>query len=309
MKIFVVSPNVEALFGEKEKKQLAEAGDVTYITEIKPLKELTELYKGNEPRILAIDPDYCDWKVQNEIIDNIPNLKAICLQTTSFSWVDIEHAKSKGIPVTNLLGFSAIAVAEWATLVILALARKLPIVIKDNWKTDYNKHRGIELRGRTAGIVGLGRIGTAFAENMAGLGMKVQYWSKSSRNDKFNYVELENLMKTSDVILLATANNAETKKLLTDDLLKSMKSTAIFMTITDALYNQELILELVKSSKIYGYGFEDEKDPFGKYEGNIWNGPALGWCTEESMSKNANLWTDSIVAAAKGQYPTQVNKG
>src|SRR6185369_13446811 len=115
------------------------------------------------------------------------------------------------------------------------------------------------------------------------------------------------LMKTSDVILLSTANNDETKKLLTDDLLKSMKSSAIFMTITDALYNQELMLDMAKTGKIYGYGFEDEKNPFGTYEGNVWNGPALGWCTDESMSKNAKLWIDSIVSATGEQYPTQVN--
>lgn len=308
MKIFIISPNVNVLFNEAAKKQLSEAGEVTYITDIKPLKEIKELYSGDEQRILAIDPDFCDWKVPNEIIDAIPNLKAICLQTTSFSWVDIDHAKAKGIPVTNLIGFSAIAVAEWATLVILALARKLPIVVKDGWKLDYNKHRGIELRGKTVGVVGLGRIGTAFAENMAGLGMKVQYWSKNSRNDKFSYAELPQLMKTSDVILLSTANNTETKTLLTDELLKSMKPSAIFMTITDALYNQELMLDLAKTGKIYGYGFEDEKNPFGTYEGNVWNGPALGWCTDESMSKNAKQWLESIVSATKGEYSTQVNK-
>lgn len=308
MKIFVISPNVDVLFDQASKKKLESAGDVTYVTEIKPLKDITELYEGNEPRILAIDPDFCDWKVPNEVLDAIPNLQAICLQTTSFSWVDIDYLKQKGIPVTNLLGFSAVAVAEWATLVILALARKLPIVIKDGWKMDYEAHRGIELRGKTAGVIGLGRIGTAFAENMTGLGMDVQYWSKSSRDDHFKSVTLEELMSSSDVILLSTANNADTKQLLTDELLRSMKSSAIFMTITDALYNQDLMLDLVKTGKIYGYGFEDEKDSFGSYEGNVWNGPALGWCTDESMSKNAELWLSSILSASSNDYPTQVNK-
>jgi len=308
MKIFVVSPNVDVLLNQEAKQNLGRLGEVVYITAIKPLQDVGELYEGDEPRILAIDPDFCDWKVSNEVVDAIPNLQAICLQTTSFSWIDIDHAKSKGIPVTNLVGFSAIAVAEWATLVILALARKLPLVIKDGWKLDYDQHRGVELRGRKAGVIGLGNIGTAFAENMSGLGMQVQYWSRNSRNEAFTYAPLDELMRTSDVMLLSTANNSETKTLLTDELLKSMKSSAIFMTITDALYNQELMLDLVKTNKIYGYGFEDEKNPFGTYEGNVWNGPALGWCTEESMAKNAKQWVDSIVSAANGQYPTQVNK-
>ncbi|MFZ1483726.1 MAG: NAD(P)-dependent oxidoreductase [Candidatus Saccharimonadales bacterium] len=307
MKIIIVSPNIDIQLSEYFET-LKSPGELILVQDIKPLQEVTEIFEGDEPRVIAIDPDYCDWQFPNEIIDKIPNLQAICLQTTSFSWVDIEHTKTLGIPVTNLLGFSAIAVAEWATLVVLALARKLPEVVKDNWKLDYASHRGIELRGKTAGVIGLGRIGTAFAENMMGIGMKVQYWSKNSVDERFNQTSIGDLMSTSDVILLATANNEETKVLLTDDLLKAMKSTAIFMTITDTLYNQELMLDMVKTGKLYGYGFEDEKNPFGTYAGNVWNGPALGWCTDESMSKNAQLWVESIVSATKSEFPTRVNK-
>lgn len=79
MKIFIVSPNVDVLFTKQLRAELEAVGDVTYVSNIKPLKEITELFGGDEPRILAIDPDFCDWKVSNEIIDAIPNLKAICL--------------------------------------------------------------------------------------------------------------------------------------------------------------------------------------------------------------------------------------
>jgi len=307
MKIFIVSPNLDVLLTKDLRAKLDAAGDIFPITEIQPLQNITELYGGGEPRILAIDPDFCNWKVPNEIIDAIPNLKAICLQTTSFSWVDVDHAKSKSIPVTNLRGFSAIAVSEWATMVVLALARKLPIVIKDGWKANYEKHRGIELRGRTAGIIGLGRIGSAFAKDMAGLGMNVQYYSKSSRDDRFKAVTLDELMSSSDVIFFSVANNADTKTLLTDALLQSMKPSTIFMNIVDPIYNHDLVLDMVKSGKLFGYGFEEEKQPFGSYDGNVWDGPALGWCTDESMSKNAEQWVDSIIKASKGTFETQIN--
>lgn len=68
------------------------------------------------------------------------------------------------------------------------------------------------------------------------------------------------------------------------------------------------MLQLAADGKIGGYAFEDEKNPFGHYQGNVWNGPALGWCTNESMSKNAEQWVESVVLAAKGEYPTQVNE-
>lgn len=306
MKIFIISPNIDTqLSGHLEA--LKSAGEVALVKDVQPLEEIAELYAGDEPRVVAIDPDFSDWQFPNEVIDRIPNLRAICLQTTSFSWVDIDHCKQKGIPVTNLRGFSSIAVAEWVVMLTLTLARRLPVVIKDGWKLDYEKHRGFELRGKKAGVIGLGRIGTAVAENLQGLGMDVQYWSKNSEDERFTKVELSELMSSSDVIVSAVAHNDETETLLSDELVQSMKPTALLVDITHPIYNTELVLQLAAEGKIGGYAFEDEKNTFGHYEGNVWNGPALAWCTDESMSNNAQQWIDSIVSAARGDYLTRVN--
>lgn len=309
MKIFVLTPNADALFTTEQLDSLKTAADLTLIKDIKPLTEVNELYDGDEERIVAIDPDFSDWSFPNDVIDKIPNLKAICLQTTSFSWIDLAHCKAKNIPVTNLRGFSSIAVAEWGTMVTLALARRVPIIAKDGWKADYDKHRGIELRGKKAGIIGLGRIGTAFAENMAGLGMNVQYWSRAARDERFTHIPLEELVKTSDVVFVAFAANDETRELLTDQLLQTLKPSAIFVSAVGAaerVYNQDLLLKMVKAGKLYGLGYEQEKDTFGTREGNVWDGPALGWCTNESMSKNAAQWVESITNATQNEYPTAI---
>lgn len=229
------------------------------------------------------------------------------LQTTSFSWVDSEHVGKKGVPVVNLRGFSSIAVAEWATMMAMNVARGVPVVSQDSWKQDYVKHQGIELRGKTAGVVGLGNIGTAIAENCKGLGMKVQYWSKNSKDDRFKKVSLDSLLKTSDVIFPAVAQNDETKGLIKDKMLKSMKKSAIFISIVHHVYNHELLLSLAKENKIFGYAFETSKPEFGKYKGNVWAGPELAWCTEDSMRKNAEQWVETIIKASKGKYPRRIN--
>jgi lactate dehydrogenase-like 2-hydroxyacid dehydrogenase len=306
MKLFILTPNADTLFTKDQLKSLDAAGDVTIYTDIKPLADLRELYAGDEPRVVAVDPDFTDWTFPNDVIDKMPNLKALCLQTTGFNWVDVDHLSQKNIPVTHLLGFSTVAVAEWATFMTLAVARRLPLVAKDNWKLDYDRHRGFELRGKTAGIVGLGRIGTAIAENMAGLGMKVQYWSRSSEDTRFEKVSLKELVKTSDVIIPATASNEETKVLISDDMLATMRPTAVVVGVVEPIFSHKLLIKMVQSGKAGGYAFEDEKGPFGKYEGNVWNGPALGWCTDESLSKNGELWVESIVNAAKGTFPTRI---
>jgi phosphoglycerate dehydrogenase-like enzyme len=114
-------------------------------------------------------------------------------------------------------------------MMMLNVVRKIPIVIKDGWKEDYVKHQGMELKGKTVGIVGLGSIGTRIAELCAGLGMKVVYWSKNSRDDRFEYQELRNLMKNADIVLPAVAQNEETNGLITDVLSNFRKYCALYL--------------------------------------------------------------------------------
>lgn len=307
MKIFIISPNIDTFFSSEQIDSLKKAGDVVFHKEMTSYEEVPGLFEGSEDRILAIDPDFSDWKLPNDVIEKIPNLKVIVLQTTSFSWLDVEFAKSKGIPVVNLRGFSKIAVAEWATMMTLALARRLPIIIKDGWKQDYVSHKGIELRGKTAGVIGLGDIGKAVAKNCLGLGMSVQYWSKKTRDDRFKHVELDELMKTSDVIIPCVAQNKETQGMITDEMLRSMKKSAIFVSDIHSVYNHDLLVEMVKNGDLYGYGFEDGKAKMTDFEGNVWAGPELAWCTEDSLRKNAEQWIEAIIKATKGELPTKVN--
>jgi len=172
-----LSPNANTLFTPELKEKLSTIPGVTIIEKLSSFQDIPGLTDPSEDKILAIDPDFCDWKVPNEIFD-IQNLKAVCLQTTSFSWIDIDYAKSKNIPVVNLRGFFSIAVAEYAVLMAMFVARKLPLVMKKGWEKDYNLHQGVEFQGKTAGVIELGNIGKTLAEKCMGLGMNVIYYSK-----------------------------------------------------------------------------------------------------------------------------------
>ncbi len=306
MKLVLLSPNCETLLTDEQKRVLKDIGNCAFVSKIAPLSKVSEL-AGDDEKIIAVDPDFCDWKIPNEEVDKIQGLKAICLQSTSFSWVDGEYLKSKSIPVTNLRGFSSVAVSEWAFMMALNLARKLPIVIKDGWKQDYTKHQGIELRGKTAGIVGLGNIGTKIAENCKGFGMEVIYWSKNSRDVRFQYKSIEEIMKTADVIFPAVAQNSETNGLITDDMVNSIKRSVIFVSIVHHVYNHELLLEKAKKDEIYGYGFEQAGVNMADYGGNVWAGPELAWATDGSMKRNSEMWVESILKALKGEFPTRIN--
>ena len=307
MKIFILSPSTDLLLTPDLRTKLSAAGEIIYVTEIKPFQKVTELFAGNEDRILAIDPDFCNWKIPDSLMDQIPSLKAICLQTTSFSWINLEYAKQKNIPVLNVRNWSTYSVAEWAVMMDLNRARRVPLIIKDQWGKDFSKHQGMELKGKTAGIIGLGHIGKRIAEICQGLGMSVVYWSKHSRDECFSYQELNQLLSTSDFIFPALASNPETKNLITDTMIKTLKKTAIFTSITHPT-NHELLLEMVEKGQLFGYGFEEESGKtFVEYKGNIWAGPALAWCTQEAGRRNAEQWVDNIVNATQGILKTKVN--
>lgn len=91
MKIFLLSPNAGTIFTAEQRRKLAKAGDLVLERKRIPFNRVKGLMVGDEDRILAIDPDFCDWKVPNKAIDQIPKLRAVVLQTTSFSWVDVDY--------------------------------------------------------------------------------------------------------------------------------------------------------------------------------------------------------------------------
>lgn len=306
MKIFLLSPIALKLLDEVKLSQLRSSGDLVIVEKIQPLQGIAELTSGDEDRILAIDPDFCSWKITNEDIDAIPNLKTIVLQTTSFSYLDVAHCRQRGIAVVNLCGFSSLAVAEWAVMAALNLARKIPLLIKDGWKLDFTKHRGYELRGKTAGIIGLGRIGKLVAENCKGLGMNAEYWSRETRDERFTHQELATLIASSDVIFLCLPRNEETASLLSDDLLRSMKKSAIFVR-TGFPPNHELLLKMVKDGDLYGYAFDEDESTLHECAGNVWASSPNAWLTNESVSRNAEQWTDAIIRATKGDFASLVN--
>lgn len=311
MQIFLLNP-VEGIITDEFLKKLEPFGKVIVDKSPKPILEVEGITDAGEDKIVAIDPDFSDWSFDKETITKIPNLKAITLTSTSYSWVNVEFAAELGIPIINNTGYSTNAVAEWAITMALNVYRKVPLMIKSEFQLDFEEHQGLELRGKIAGVIGLGKIGTRIAELAQGLGMEVVYWSKNSRDDRFEYLPLEDLMRTADVVLPTVAQE-HVNGLLNDEMLLSLKPEAIFISTihhhdyVGRIYNHDLLLKLASEGKIFGYGFEDTPGNFYSYEGNVWAGAKVAWCTQESFVNNSQFWLNNIVAAAQGDFANKVN--
>ncbi len=304
MKLIILSPNLHLIFSLDQRKYLESIFDIEYYTTPQKIQDINSL-STKEPKIVAIDPDFCDWSVTHEDIDFMQDVQAICLQTTGFHYIDIDYLRTKWIPVTNLRGFSTNAVAEQAMSIAFSLARRLPLVIRDGWKTDFDAYRGIELSGKKAGIIGLGRIGTRIAEMTQAFGMETLYWSRSTRDERFAYLELEDLIRESDVIFYTLAKNDETLYILAPDLLANLKKTVLFISI--AHIDHALFVSLAEEWKIWGFGCDDPLDNKENLKWNIMPWASLGWCTDECFKRNGEQWIEAMEYALKWEYPNQVN--
>jgi phosphoglycerate dehydrogenase-like enzyme len=311
-KLIVLDPLWNELVTPEQNKLLEAAGFELFVdSKPKSLLKIKGLFGGNEPRVLVVNPDYVNWKLTSEDYENIPHLKGIFIESTGYEWVDKVAANKLAVPISNIKAFSTQAVAEWAIMMMQNVARKTPLLIKANFPLDFNqdflKFQGIELKGRTAGIIGLGHIGSAIAERCRGLGMNVIYWSRNSMDEAYQKVSLNRLLATADVIFPATAKNTETEALVSPSMMRTMKPHAILIDITHSMFDHKLILEMVANGKLYGYGFEAGPGEFTSYVGNVWAAPSYAWDTDNSFDNCIAKVVSNLLASAKGDYPNRIN--
>ncbi len=166
------------------------------------------------------------------------------------------------------------------------------------------------LKGKTAGIVGLGRIGTRMAELCQGIGMNVIYWSRKSRDKRFKYVGIDKLFKQADLIMPALAENSQTKKIITHRRLDLMKPTAILVGINRvrALWDEDYVFEKVRKKEIGGYALEGEDlKPPAKYKGNVLPLPSMAGYTKDAFENLIKIWVGNIKAIVGGKPQDVVN--
>lgn len=305
MKIFIADKRES--FTDEQVSLLQTKGDVTFIETPEDWKFNQEIY-AQEEKILALDPNVCEWKLSHELLDKISNVKAICVPTTRYGWADPEYIKSKNITLTNVPKYSTESVAEHAIFQMLSLAKKIAMVSSNNWKLDYEKHLGQDIKGKQMGIIGLGAIGTKIAEFGKGLGMNVCYWSRTSKDERFEYKELDNLLSTSDYVFLTVADNSETKNFLSKEMVNKIKKGTCIISVTgNVAWNFNYVSEKVKNGDLYGIAVDDESTYINSSDINILVTPHMAWYTKDSVAEDYKIWVESIVSVIDGKPINVVN--
>ncbi|MEM4061331.1 MAG: D-2-hydroxyacid dehydrogenase [Desulfurococcaceae archaeon] len=232
--------------------------------------ELINLIKGVHGLIVRSKP-----LVTKRVIDSADSLLVIARAGVGVDNIDVEAAKAKGIDVITVPESTTQSVAELAIGLMIAAARKIAYcdreIRKGKWPKKYAE--GVELYGKTLGIIGAGRIGSTVAKIAKhGFNMEIVYYDVV-RNYKLEeelgakYVSLEELLRTSDVVSIHVPLLPETVHLINEERLKLMKRTAILInTSRGPVVDTKALIKALKEGWIAGAGldvFEEEPLPPG----------------------------------------------
>ena len=196
-------------------------------------------------------------KIDDNILERLPNLKLITTRSTGYDHIDIEACKRRGILVANVPGYGTNAVAEHTFALILAIAKRLLESVDRTKKGNFSCEglTGFELKGKTLGIIGAGRIGRRVAEIAKAFGMRVIACDvyknyEEAKRIGYEYVDFETLLKESDIISLHVNLTKETYHMLSEREFEKMKEGVIIInTARGSLIDSRALLKSIKKWK------------------------------------------------------------
>ncbi len=313
MKMVVFNP--QDSFTSDQQKQLSSLGSALYTKtrEALPMEQLLEMAKGAD--IVACDPDPLGGFEKakekfSKIIESLPNLKGICLSTTSFGWVDLDLCKKKGIPVSNVPGYSKESVAEQTIAFMLGASKRIFLSDRRTQNDKYVLTQGFELKGKTLGIIGLGNIGSRVAELGLGIGMNVIAYNRTPKKMKgVKMVSLSQLLKDSDFITIHTTHEPKNNNLISkQEITKMKKGVFVVNTVDRELVDEQAMAEGLRTGRVDTYVYEGEDlihTPLAKLENAI-GFKGFAWYTKEALENLYRIWISNIIALAKGKPQNRV---
>ena len=257
------------------------------------------------------------------VLESSDKLLVVARHGVGYDNIDVDAATRLGIwvtttPVEELFD----AVADHAMALLLCLARRVceadNFVRSGKWFENPFENRsltGFGLKGKTLGIIGLGRIGSRIAERAKGFGLKVVYYDIERKTEYENrlgveYAQLDDLLKTSDFIVLAVPLTDRTRGLISEREFSLMKPNAILVNISrGAVVDHKALVKALKNGRIAGAALDvfhteplPPDDEITKL-GNTILTPHIAWLTEECRKAMAIAVAENVISVLRGEEP------
>ena len=264
--------------------------------------------------------------VTKKVIDACPNIKMISVLATGYNVVDYEYAKEKGIPVTNVPAYGTASVSQFAIALLLEICHHIghhnKTVHDGRWENCddwcYWDYPLIELAGKTMGIIGFGRIGQSTGRIAKAMGMKVIAFDNMPNDagrEIAEYVELDTLLSTSDVIALHCPLFPSTQGIINKENIAKMKDGVILLNNSRGpLVVEQDLADALNSGKIAAAGLDVVStepirgdNPLLKAKNCIIT-PHISWAPKESRQRIMDCAVQNAKAFLAGAPVNVVNK-
>lgn len=273
--------------------------------------DLVEMIDDAEAVIAVLGERFDD-----PLFERCPSLEVVSNFAVGYDNVDVEAATRRGIWVTNTPGVLTDATADLTMALILAVTRRIveghQIMRADQYRGWHPlDHLGIGLRGKTLGIVGLGRIGSAVAHRAVSFGMKVVCTTRGSEptDDRFTLLSLDELLGESDVVSIHCPLTPETSGMFDFDTMSAMKRGAFLVnTARGAIVDEDALCRHLESGHLGGAGLdvyenEPHAHPGLRDRDDVVLLPHIGSATVEARSEMARLASMNVQAVLRGERP------
>lgn len=302
----------EVELNEMQRRRLDALGTVNvYSDNPSDPNEIIRRLKGCEIAILG-------WTtIDDAILAQVPSLKMISVWATGYNYVDTEAARQRGVVVSNVPSYAGVAVAEFALGLLIALCRHIPqarsamLAGQYSWKP----FQGIELNGRTVGVVGTGDIGGQFCRISKALGMRVLAYSRTMSQQRAaeigcEYVEKSELLAHSDFVSLHVPLTNKTRLLIGKEEFQAMKRTAFLINTTRAdVVDQTALKAALKDKIIAGAALDEIHLPDDELLAlsNVVVTPHMAFYTEEALVRKGDTCVTNVAAFTGGSPSNVVN--
>ncbi len=253
-------------------------------------------------------------RVDAEVLDAGRDLRIVANIAVGYNNIDVEACRARGIVVTNTPDVLTNACADFTWALILGITRRLGEAERQlrrgDWKGWALDHMlGMELRGKKLGLVGVGRIGRAVAERAPAFGMDVIYHARRPVDIAAEYLPLDRLLATADVVSLHCPLTPETHHLIDQKALTKMKRTAFLINtargpvVDEAALTWGLQQRLIAGAALDVYEKEPEVHPDLLELENVMLIPHIASATTETRTAMADLAVSNVLAALNGAPP------
>lgn len=272
-------------FNEEQKKELKKLAEEVIIYKDIPKDDEEAIKRINNADAVIV----CWYSLSDKCINSCPDLKYLGVVATGYGWLAAEYAAKKGIIVTNVPGYATNAVSSF----------------------EFKQLGRFNIKNKTIGIIGLGKIGSKVAEIANLKGLKIIYWNRTPKKTELEAVTFDEIFKKADIIVLQVKYNNETKGIIKNRNLTDLKEGAIIInTVSPKLFEDEdFLIKLIKEKNlklILDFEEKSKLQELAKTNKDIIYTNGIAWKSPESIFNLHQIAIENLKSYKKERIQNKI---